>query len=346
MNQIKSTLGKLKITEDVLFKGIIKRNVMFRFMFTVFLLALGLSMYFSYKNQTTILIGMVVCVILTWLSIIPCLLLKRSNEHKRTIVLRKELNNPRHMYSILKYNSNVNNFEDLEYISLNDATKFDYEVLESFILDYKLIRQLTFIGISMIVGGLVLMGAVNIFYNVFLRWLFGALVTALVILMLYFFLKLFNNLPYKIIFRNFEKYSDRCFDVGALSPLHYKTLKLFYNDYASEGQFELEDYNELVAEGAINRYQVVGDYIKDINYIRFTSLLSIGIGVACILQYLNLPIHYSVSAILISLILILLGRARSSEKSICKYETKLVNDSCKLTSKVMKCLPEEYKEMF
>lgn len=346
MKQIEKTLGRLNITEDTLFKGIIKRNATTRFILTIFITALGLSMYTSYQNQNAILIGTILSLLITWISIIPSLTLKNSNPNRKALVLRKELNNPKHMYQILKYNTNVNKFEDLDKVSLNKATKFDYELLEGFILDYKLTRQLTVMCIAMIVGGLVLMSTVDIFYNVFLRWLFGALITALVVLMLYFFLKLFNNLPYKIIFRNFESYSDRCFDIGALSPLHYKILKLFYNDYASEGQFELEDYNDLIAEGVISKRDVVGDYIKDINYIRFTSLLSLGVGIACILQYLNLPIHYSVSAILISLILIILGRVRITERSIRRYEVRLINDSCKLTSKVMKYLPKEYKEMF
>ena len=346
MNQVDETLDRLQITKDVLFAGIIKRNFMLRVIISIFLIALSVSVYFSYQNSEMLLVVCGVFLLFNWLSIIPVLRLKHKSENRQIKYLKRELNNPRRMYSILKYGSNVNNLEDLDNVNLKDATKFDYEILDNFILEYKLIRQLTFIGICVVIGGLLLMSAVEIFYNVFLRWLFGALVSALAVLMIYFFLKLCDNMPYKIIFRNFEKYSDRCYDVGALRPLHYKMLKLYYNNYCSEGQFEVDDYLELVQDGVLDKKDIIYDYIKDVNYIRFTSLLSLGIGVACILQYMRLPINYSVSCILVTLILITLGRVRFSKRSLKKYEKILLKNNCILTSKIMKFLPEEYKEMF
>ncbi|WP_460376925.1 hypothetical protein [Paraclostridium bifermentans] len=345
MNETKETLSRLRISDKELYTSILKREVFLRIAVSVFVAILSTSVYFSYKDSTTFLIVAIVIVLAYWVSLVYVLNLKR-NEVKYWSALEKELNNPRKMFSVLKYGKTVYGLEDSEDYSLTQATKKDFEIVDSFITEYKLVRQLLVGGIVVVIGGLLLMSAVEIFYNVFLRWLFGALITALILLMLYNVLKLFNNLPYKIIFINFEKYADRCFEVGALNPLRYKILKLYYNDYCSEPQFTLEDYNEIVADDMVDRNAMVVDYIKDINYCRFTALVSLGIGIACIVQYLHYPTLYSVVSIIVTLILVIFTRARYSDRSLDKYEDKLVMDENKLTAKIMKFLDEDYKAYF
>lgn len=345
MEETKETLDKLEISDKELYSSILKREVLTRVIVTVFTAILCTSVYFSYKDSTTFLIVAIVLVVAYWISIVYFLNL-RKNESKYWNLLSKELNNPRRMFYILRYGKPVYSIEDSEEFKLNSATNKDFEIVDSFITEYKLVRQLLVGGVIVVIGGLLLMSAVEIFYNVFLRWLFGCLLTALVILMIYNVLKLFNNLPKRVIFRNFEKYVDRCFEVGAINPLRYKIVKLYYNDYCSEPQFTEQDYYEIVNDGVVDRDSVVVDYIKDVNYNRFTALISLGIGTACIVNYLGYPILYSFVTLVATLIIIIFSRARYSDRSLDKYEDKLILDENKLTAKIMKFLDDEYKTYF
>lgn len=345
MEETKETLSRLKISDKELYTSILKREVLTRVIVTVFTVILCTSVYFSYKDSTTFMIVAIVLVIAYWISIMYFLNL-RKDENKYWSLLRKEVDNPRRMFYIKRYGKPIFTIEDSEDYKLTDATKKDFEIVDSFITEYKLVRQLLVGGIVVVVGGLLLMSAIDIFYNVFLRWLFGSLMTALALLMIYNVLKLFNNLPKRVIFRNFEKYVDRCYEVGAINPLRYKIVKLYYNDYCSIPQFTEDDYYEIVNDGFIDRDSVVVDYIKDVNYNRFTALISLGIGIACIVNYLGYPILYSGVALIVTLIVIIFSRARYSDRSLDKYEDKLVLDENKLTAKIMKFLDEEYKSYF
>ena len=345
MEETKETLDKLEISDKELYSSILKREVFTRVVVTVFAIILGTSVYFSYKDSTTFLIVAIVLIIAYWVSIVYFLSL-RKNESKYWRMLEKELNNPRRMFYILRYGKPIYSIEDSEDYKLTSSTKKDFEIVDSFITEYKLVRQLVVGGVVVVTGGLLLMSAVDIFYNVFLRWLFGCLLTALVLLMIYNVLKLFDNLPEKVIFRNFEKYVDRCFEVGAINPLRYKIVKLYYNNYCRVPQFTEQDYYEIVNDGVVDRDLVVVDYIKDINYNRFTALVSLGIGMSCVVNYLGYPILYSGVALLVTFIVIIFTRARYSDRSLDRYEDKLIANENKLTSKIMKFLDEEYKSYF
>ena len=306
------------------------------------LLLIGIGVLLTYKmNYVGVYASLVLCLPL-WINLISTVRCEPM-QSKCNNMISKYLNKPNLMAKVLKREKKVYDISTIADIDITGVDEEDFKVIEKFIFDYKVKRQITFLVITSLVLGIGLSTVFVPFSNIWINCVNSILATALGLVCLYYILAMFSNLSYKVIFKGFSKRVNRYYSLGALSELQYKLLHLYYSNYLLDSMFSLEDYNYFLDEGVIDKYNVVTDYISDCNFKRIRGVFAMGLLGVLVLTYSTQPIMVMIP-LLLSAILALIVRIKPSGINIDKYEEKLVSDKPMLTAKIMKHMPYDFLE--